>query len=109
MQARNLSSSGGSANAHVSTSCDTCSNPAVGAQCLVAAETAEGGLGASKLQPSGAGDAEPIAPLTWMGIVRINWRLCIAVFFLFAVTLSIFPGFLSGVYWVFCAHHLASA
>jgi hypothetical protein len=59
---------------------------------------------------SGACNAQPVAALTWMGIFRVNWRLCLAVALVCAVTLSIFPGFLSGVYWVFCAaRHPASA
>jgi hypothetical protein len=48
-----------------------------------------------------AGAAVPAGPadvgsLTWRNILHLNWRLCVAVFFVYAVTLSIFPGFLAG-------------
>ena len=59
----------------------------------------ETGLAVSKaLQlPSGACNAQPVAALTWLGIFRINWRLCLASFLLYTVTISIFPGFLAGM------------
>jgi hypothetical protein len=31
-----------------------------------------------------------------VNIVQLNWRLCVAVFMVYCVTLSIFPGFLAG-------------
>jgi hypothetical protein len=41
-------------------------------------------------------DMQQLEPLTWTAIVRLNWRLCVAVSVLYACTLSIFPGFLAG-------------
>jgi hypothetical protein len=41
-------------------------------------------------------DMQELGPLTWTAIVRLNWRLCVAVSVLYACTLSIFPGFLAG-------------
>jgi hypothetical protein len=34
--------------------------------------------------------------VTWLHILTLNWRLCVAVFLTYCVTLSIFPGFLAG-------------
>jgi hypothetical protein len=63
------------------------------------------------LQPAKAADlcqaaaaAEPAAgrvqargdSVTWLHILGLNWRLCVAVFMTYCVTLSIFPGFLAG-------------
>jgi hypothetical protein len=41
-------------------------------------------------------DRQELGPLSWTAIARLNWRLCVAVFVLYACTLSIFPGFLAG-------------
>jgi hypothetical protein len=41
-------------------------------------------------------DMQELGPLSWTAIVRLNWMLCLAVFVLYACTLSIFPGFLAG-------------
>eukprot|EP00775_Hariotina_reticulata_P012656 gene12656-12783_t len=51
-------------------------------------------------EPKGAAAALPVSAadvgsLTWRNIFRLNWKLCVAVFFVYAVTLSIFPGFLA--------------
>lgn len=47
--------------------------------------------------PGDDGDAqEAVGLLSWRAIFKLNWKLCVAVFMVYAVTLSIFPGFLAG-------------
>jgi hypothetical protein len=61
------------------------------------AEAAEAGAAeaaneAAEAPPSGL----VVGELSWLNIAQLNWRLCVAVFMVYCVTLSIFPGFLAG-------------
>lgn len=39
-----------------------------------------------------------LGEVSWWSILQLNWRLCVAVFLVYCVTLSIFPGFLAGTH-----------
>lgn len=61
----------------------------------------QAGAAASTMPPAADGidldeDAQDVGLLSWRAIFKLNWKLCVAVFMVYAVTLSIFPGFLAG-------------
>lgn len=39
-----------------------------------------------------------LGEVSWSNILQLNWRLCVAVFLVYCVTMSIFPGFLAGAH-----------